>query len=278
MPFRTFSGLALIVHRVERGDEVERFGRGRPVEVAEIDLLELDVLQLFSRRLGRRCPKRFVRKIQAHEMAVREERRQPVQNAATAAAGVEYPRAPLEARRQAGYERKDMGFERGDNREAAVFRHHGVESRESLIRDAAAVPEARDDVLLHAAEERNILSEDGQVVRRGRPRQARGVLRRQLVADALRIDVDDARRDHRSEPFAHVALVEAGVGGKLSRGHGRLVPHPVEEAGPVPDGGHQAQGGVVERVQEAAGEGLCLRGIEPGTLNRFRHREPLGKV
>ena len=57
----------------------------------------------------------------------------------------------------------------------------------------------------------DILREHGQVVGPGRPRQVRGVLRRQLVADALRIDADDARGDHRAEPFAHIALVEAGA-------------------------------------------------------------------
>ena len=269
--------LALIVHRIERGDEVERFGRGRPVEVAEIDVLKFDVLQPSGRRLGTRGPERFVRKIHTHEMAFRKEVRQPVQNAAAAASDIECPRAALEVRRQAGYEREDVGFERGENRQAAIFRHHRMESRESLVRDAAAVLEARDDVVLHAAEERNILSENGQVIRPGLPRQRRGVFRWQLIADALRIDIDDARRDHRTEPFAHVALVETSVGGKFSRGHGRLAPHAVEEASPVPDGGHQAQGGFVERVHEAAAEGLGFPGIEPGTLNRFRHRESLGK-
>src|SRR3970040_1493913 len=140
-----------------------------------------------------------------------------------------------------------------------------MEPRESLIWYASAIPEALDNVVLHIAEQRDILSKNGQVIRSGCPCQVRRMLRRQVVADAFLIDADDARSDHCPEPFAHIALVEACSRGDFWRGQRRLITHRVEKAGAVSDGGHQAERAVVERAQEATSEGLGPLGIKRET-------------
>src|SRR5688572_13021361 len=137
-----------------------------------------------------------------------------------------------------------------------------MEPGESSIGNTPALLEAFDDVVFDIAQERDILSEDGQVIRCGRPRQVCRVFRGQLVADALRINADDARGDHRPEPFADIALVEAGPSGNLSRSEWRLILHGVEEAGAVTDGGHQAERSIVKGIQNAAGKCRRLLSIE----------------
>ena len=91
------------------------------------------------------------------------------------------PRASRSAK--PGHERKDVRLERRQHGLAAVFGHHRVEPRELLVGNAAAVPEALDDVVFDAAEERNVLGEHRHVVGSGRPRQVRRVLGRQVIAE-----------------------------------------------------------------------------------------------
>ncbi len=69
-----------------------------------------------------------------------------------------------------------------------------------------------------------------------------------------RIDLGHSRGRHRSEPLAHVALVEAGPRRDLGRGRGRLPAHGVEQPGTMPHRQHQAQGAVVQSAQDPAGE------------------------
>jgi hypothetical protein len=63
----------------------------------------------------------------------------------------------------------------------------------------------------------------------GRPGQICGVLRRQVVTDALRIHTDDARGDLRPKPFAHIALVKSSPGSpaivSIHFSHGLCVNH-----------------------------------------------------
>jgi hypothetical protein len=80
---------------------------------------------------------------------------------------------------QARHEREDMCFERGENGLTAVFGHHLVEARETLVGNAAAGLEAVDDGILDTAQKRNVLSENGHVVCGRSPGHERRVLRRQ---------------------------------------------------------------------------------------------------
>ena len=126
----------------------------------------------------------------------------------------------------------------------------------ALVRHAAAVLEARDDVVLDGGEARDPLRLDGEVVGGGRAREPGGVLGRQRVAARLGVDLDDASGRHRAEPLADVALVEPGrVGELLAR---RVVERGkrVEEARTVTDGDHHHERAAVQQVEHAPGERL----------------------
>ncbi len=156
-----------------------------------------------------------------------------------------------------------MVFERGQDGLPAVLRHDVVKAPEAFVGHAAPVAEAGDDVVLHAAEERDVLREDGEIVARRVPAEARGVFRRQAVGPRLRVVLDDAADRHRAEPFADVALLKAG-GLRDARARGMVEPrHRVEEPGAVSDRGHQGQGAGVQDVDEAVGERLGPRLVEP---------------
>src|SRR5687768_13707684 len=99
--------LALIVHGIERRDEVERFGFGGLVEFAEVDRCKLNVLEALGRSLVTRGPNGFLREVHSHEAALREQFGQPVQSATTAASSIERSQATRELPGQTWDERED---------------------------------------------------------------------------------------------------------------------------------------------------------------------------
>ena len=102
--------LALIVHGIERRDEVERLGFGHPVEFAEVDRGELNVLQALGRRLLMRGPYCFLRKVHSDEAALRKQFGQPVQNATAATPGIKPSQAAGQLVGQTWDEREDVGL------------------------------------------------------------------------------------------------------------------------------------------------------------------------
>ena len=129
------------------------------------------------------------------EPAVREQLGQPVQDAAAAAAGVEHADAVGEPLGQPGHERQDVRLERRQHGLAAVFGHDRVEAREPLVRHAAAVAEALDDVVFDAARGRAMYCAKTAMLSapaaRVRNAACSGGSWKRV---ARRIDVDDARR------------------------------------------------------------------------------------
>ena len=93
-----------------------------------------------------------------------------------------------------------------------------LEARELRVRHAAAVAEALDDPVFDGAHEREVGSDPGQVVGAGGAGEAGGALGGQAVGLGCRVVVDDAQADEAVEPFADVALVEAGGLGDLGAG------------------------------------------------------------
>jgi hypothetical protein len=71
-PLQEVQRLALIVNGVEGRDDVERLRLRGPIEVAEIDGDELDVLQGFGRRLLTCGASSILRQVHPDEAAVRE--------------------------------------------------------------------------------------------------------------------------------------------------------------------------------------------------------------
>jgi hypothetical protein len=114
------------------------------------------------------------------------------------------PREPVHEVRNEG---KDVRLQRREHRLAAVLGHHLVETGEPLVGHAAALSEALDDVVLHGAQEGDVLGEHRHVIGSGRPGQEGGMLRRQREMGSARIDFHHTCGDHRAEPLADVTLV-----------------------------------------------------------------------
>ena len=185
-----------------------------------------------------------------------------MEHASAPASGIEHANPPGEGVGETRHERQDVRLERGHHRLAAVLGHHVVKPRELLVGHAAALPEALDDRVFDAAQERDVLREHRDVVGTGRARHRGGVLGRQAEGDRRRVDVDDTGRDHGAEPLADVAFVQPGPARQSGRGHRRLIAHRVEEGRPVTDRRHQAERSAVEVAQQTAGKGLSFLRIE----------------
>jgi TetR/AcrR family transcriptional regulator, transcriptional repressor for nem operon len=112
-----------------------------------------------------------------------------------------------------------------------------------------------------------VLGEHRQVGGRG-PGQAGRVLRRQVVGAGPLVVVYEPARNHRTQPFPDVALLQPGPLRNLRAAGGRHRSHAIEQPRPVPDRGHEAQGAGVQDIDQPSLERLRLRSIEP---RRFRH-------
>ena len=172
-PLQERERLRLVVHRVERGDEVGCPGSASVVERAQVALLERDVSETALGRLRPRELDRIVREVVAAERARREALGELEERPAAPAAEIEQRSAFVEALGHAGDEREDVRVEHREDRLRALLGHDLVEARVPLVRHAAAVPEALDDVVLDGGQRRDPLRLDGEVVRRRRARRAR---------------------------------------------------------------------------------------------------------
>ena len=130
------------------------------------------------------------------------------------------------------------------------------------MRYATALLKARNDVILHGAEDGHILGEHRHVVGGRRTGQARGMLGRQDETLGGWINLDHPRRGHHAEPLAHLALVQPCAGGALLRGRRRQFAQDLEQPCPMADGDHQAQGAMIESHHETPRKGFGLGGIE----------------
>jgi hypothetical protein len=144
-----------------------------------------------------------------------------------------------------------------------------VEAVIGLVRDSAPGAEAVDDPRFDSAEDADELEHRGHVAVGGVAAEEGGVRLGQAVAPGGTVQLDDAAARHRAQPFAHVALGEAGSGGKLGAGR-RSGLDRLEQAGAMSDRDHHAERGVVGHRDQAVRELLLgrgeirLRGLELG--------------
>jgi hypothetical protein len=96
------------------------------------------------------------------------------------------------------------------------------------------------------------------------------VLRRQHVGLRRRVVFDHAARNHCSQPFAHVPLVQPRRPRNAFARSGRQTGHRIEQAGLVADAGHQRDRRFVDRIEQLCGKLLCFDFIQDLCL--FRHK------
>src|SRR5262249_11222563 len=125
------------------------------------------------------------------------------------------------------------------------------------------------------AEERHVLCEDGEIVRRGVTPEPGGVLCRQRICAGFGIMLDDTADGHGAEPFAHVARPNRGVHGKLPASCLLYVRHRIEETGPMTDRNHQTQSTVIKDIDYLLRESFYTGSIERGVAEFYRawHRQ-----
>jgi len=164
-----------------------------------------------------------------------------------------------------GYELQCDVQQRGVEDLAAQLRHHALELRKPGVRHSAASHESLDDAFLHLRELGEERGEDGQVLRACSARDDGGVLRRQPVRLVRRLVFDDSAGNHRTQPLAHVALVQAGALGDLSA-RGRLhLGQPVDQSGVVAKTGNQREIAAIHIADD-----LTREGFHSGFIQRLR--------
>jgi hypothetical protein len=131
--------------------------------------------------------------------------------------------------------------------------------------------EAREQPVLHLAEQADMLGIDREVAERCAAGEACGVLGGQAVGAPPGVEEDDARGDHDRQPLAHIALGERRLLGDLGARRGRQPAIGVEEAGAVADPDHHGDRAVVDEARDAVEKGVGLAGVEIGRLDVLCH-------
>ena len=220
-------GCCLVVHRVERGDEVERLGQR---EIGHIADFEGDVVELPSACFSASGSDRFFGEVEAVEAAVREGARHHTEGVAGAAADVGDIDTGLESSYQSGDERQcpssrvasivplessavivwNVGYSEYGT-PPPLWKHSTTwvstpPSIAAICRDRTEVADAR------------------------RPSQGRRVFGGQAVGAGRRVVFDDVPCHHCAEPLPHVPLVASARVRDLIAGRRRETGEGVEEA------------------------------------------------
>ncbi len=99
--------------------------------------------------------------------------------------------------------------QRTDHGLPAVFGHHLVKPLKTRVRHSTAVMETVDDVVFHLPKYRYVLGKHRHVVGAVLTRQPGGMGVRQSISALLRIVGDETGRDHSTQPFTDIALVQS---------------------------------------------------------------------
>lgn len=214
-PCQDLRRLSLVVDRVEGGDEVEPIPlrQVRHVACLEARVGQPQALGLVAPRLGT-----LLREVVADEPAVGKDPGHQINGMASTTADVGHLDASPEPLRQARDQGEDGIDQGGVVDSTALFDHELLEAGVGSIRDAPAVAEAGDNLVLDLGQEGNVLCLQRQVVGAGGPGQPSGVLGRESVGLGDRVVVHHPASGHGAKPLPDVAFMQAGRLGQLGTG------------------------------------------------------------
>ena len=254
--------LRLVVDDVERGDQVVRVALVQLSEIADVETKIGEVVCPRPRELDR------VRlEVVAAEAAARERARQQRDGVPAATTGVKNIDSPLEPFDEPVRERQRLLQQCRLEDRRRQLSHVRVEVPELRVRNAAAVPEALDEVVVDRRHLSNDLGERGHVVGPCRPRQKNSMFRRQHIRARPRVVFDNPADRHRAQPFAHIPLVQAARPSDLRTRRGRQTGQSIEQPRPVSQPEHQRQKPTVNDPER-----LLTKRLNPGRIQLlYRH-------
>jgi hypothetical protein len=147
-----------------------------------------------------------------------------------------------------------VGLERRKNGKATVLGHHFVEPLVAGVRDTLAGGERLHDVGLHGGNARDVLCQDGKIVRTRRTGQEGGMVGGKTVA-AGAIHLDPVGCGQCRQPFPDIAFGEPRLIGEFPRRDPPQRGQGVEETRAVPYGCHEDDGRTVQRREKLLVEG-----------------------
>ena len=183
---------------------------------------------------------------------------------AAAAANVRYVDSSRQPVDKARDERERGTEKRRVEHGRTLFGHELLKPREPGVGHSTALSKRVHNFRFHFTEHRYELGQSGHVVGPGSARQHCRVFGWEVVTLGGCVVDDDPPRCERTQPFAHVPLVQPGRIGDLGACGRTKVGHGIQQTGAMADAEHEGERAAIEDTHHLAAEGLHLGYVEFG--------------